>query len=429
MKRVRGFIDLVFDAVEETTNLVERTHDAVVDRTVRRFAPIEPAKTTATIVTGVQTAISSLTFESIRTVNGITRFAVNAAADAAESGLSDDVNRVELATPVRSSAAGTVSWYVDYAQASLNGFWGDYIARKNSRLDLGMTLRHHGRHLPATPEDFANAFPEPTNKLCVFVHGLASTEWLWSLSSKTHYGDPEVTFGTRLFEDAGFTPIYLRYNSGLHISENGKRLATLLDEVLDAYPVPVDEIALVGHSMGGLVARSAAHYASTHDARWVKHLRHIACIGSPHLGAPLEKAVNVLTGVLKRVDAAGAQVPAELLDARSAGVKDLRYGYTLDEEWLGRDPDAVFSDARKNVPLVDGVGYYFVAATISRDPDHPVGKLLGDLLVRLPSAAGEAPEPARRIPFRGGALVNGLNHVDIASHPAVYDALRDLLAT
>ncbi len=188
-----------------------------------------------------------------------------------------------------------------------------------------------------------------------------------------------------------------------------------------------EEIALVGHSMGGLVARSAAHYAREHDETWVGLLRHVACIGSPHLGAPLEKAVNLLTGFLRKVDAAGADVPADLLNARSSGIKDLRHGYTLDEEWTGKDPDAVFADARRNVPLVDGVGYYFVAATISRDPEHPVGELLGDLLVRLPSASGHAPEPAHRIPFRGGAFVPGMNHVHLANHPDVYAALRGLL--
>jgi pimeloyl-ACP methyl ester carboxylesterase len=429
MKRVRGFVDLVFDVVEETTNLVERTHDAVVERTTRRFAPIEPAKSTASVVTGIQTVISSLTFASIRAINGATRVAVNAAADAAEAGLArDHQGPPELATPVRSSAAGTASWYLDYAQTSLNGFWGDHLARRNSRLDLGMTLRHHGRELPVTHKAFAEAFPEPTNKLCVFVHGLAATEWLWSLSSETHYGDPDITFGTRLRNDLEYTPIYVRYNTGLHVSENGRRLAKLLSEAVEAYPAPVDEIALIGHSMGGLVARSAAHYAREHNEPWIEHLRHIACIGSPHLGAPLEKAVNFMTHVLKRIDAAGAQVPAEILDARSAGVKDLRYGYTVDEEWLGRDPDAVFADARRNVPLVDGVGYYFVAATISRDPEHPAGQLLGDLLVRLPSASGAAPEPARRIHFSGGAVLPNRNHVDIVNHPEVYEALRDLLA-
>lgn len=430
MRRTRGFIDLVFDLVDETTNLVERTHDAVVDRSKRRFAPIEPAKSTAEVVTGIQTAISGGVFESIRLINGITRFSVNAVADVAEAGIvqTTEPADLDLATPVRSSAVGTAAWYIDYLQASINGFWGDHLSRKESRLDLGMTLRHHGRHLPATPEAFASAFPNPTNKVCVFVHGLAATEWLWSLSSEAHYGDPDVTFGTRLRDDLGFTPIYLRYNSGRHISENGRALAKLITEALESYPVPVEEVALVGHSMGGLVARSAAHYAREHDEPWVSKLRHVACIGAPNLGAPLEKAVHVVTGVLRKVEAAGAQVPAELLDGRSAGVKDLRYGYTVDEEWLGRDPDEVFADARRNVPLADGVGYYFVGATISRDPTHPLGQLLGDLLVRLPSASGEAPEPARRIQFSGGAMLSGMNHVHIVNHPEVYEALRDLLA-
>lgn len=431
MKRLRGFIDLVFDTVHETTNLVEQTLEEEVERSVRRFAPIEPVKSTAHLVTGIQTAISKTTFGSIRAVNAITRAAVNKTADLAEAELFEaiDDEPPELATPIQSTAAGTVSWVVDYAEASLNGAFGDYLSRRGNRLDLGMTLRHEGKRLPATREAMARAFPEPRRRICVFVHGLAATEWLWSLSSQAHYGVDDVTFGTRLRDDLGYEPLYVRYNSGRHVSENGRQLANLLDDVLAAYPWPVDEIALVGHSMGGLVIRSAAHYGREHDAPWIDRLRHVACIGSPHLGAPLEKAVHVLTYVLSRLDAAGTQVPGRLLGLRSAGIKDLRYGYTVDDEWLGRDPDALFENARHDIPLVDGVGYYFLATTISRDPAHPIGQVLGDLLVRLPSAAGEAPEPTRRIPFSGGALVPGMDHVQIASHPRVYEALRDLLAT
>lgn len=429
MRRARGFIDLVFDVVEETTNLVERTHDAVVQRTVRRFAPVEPAKTTAELVTTIQTAISGGVFGSIRVVNKIVRLGVNTAADVAETQLGHtvDFEASELVTPIDATAVGTTSWVVDHAQASINGFWGDHLRRRNHQLALGMTFRHDGRRLPATREAFVAAFPNATPRVCVFVHGLAATEWLWSLASDQHYDAPNVTFGSRLHEDLGYTPVYVRYNSGRHISENGRLLAERLTEMLAAYPVPVEEIALVGHSMGGLVARSAAHYAREHDEPWVGLLRHVACIGSPHFGAPLEKAVNLLTGILRKVDAAGAQVPADLLDARSSGVKDLRHGYTVDEEWAGKDPDAVFADARRNVPLVEGVGYYFVAATISRDPAHPVGELLGDLLVRLPSASGHAPEPARRIPFRGGAVLSGMHHIHLVNHPDVYAALRGLL--
>ena len=426
----RGFIDLAFDLVEETTNLVERTHDTVVQRSARRCALGEPAKEPAKVVTGIQTTISSGVFASIRAINGITRTSVNAVANAAEARRARTANSSQpsLAASNLSPIVESASWYVDHLQSSVNGFWGDHLRRKGSRLDLGMTLRHDGRDLPVSAEALAEAFPTATNKICVFVHGLAATEWLWSLSSERHYGDPGVTFGTRLRADLGFTPIYLRYNSGRHISENGRCLAALLSELMEAYPVAIEEIALVGHSMGGLVVRSAAHYGSEHDEPWVGHLRHVACIGSPHLGAPLEKAVNLLTGVLRNVAAAGAQVPAELLDSRSAGVKDLRHGYTVDEEWAGMNPDRVFADSRRDLPLVGGVGYHFLAATFSRDPKHPLGQLLGDLMVRLRSAAGAAVEPARSIRFASGAVFPGMSHVDIANHPDVYEALRGMLA-
>ncbi len=433
MRRLRGFTELAFDLVDETTSLVQRTHDAVVTRSVRRFEPFVPAKSAVAVVAGLQTAISKGVFESIRVINGITRFTAHAIADVVEAGLDPTPDSDELTTPTQPSAAGTARRRVDSLQALINGFWGDTLSRRTSRLDLGMTLRHSGRRhtppLPVTPQTLAAAFPNPTNKICVFVHGLAATERLWSLSSEQHYGDPGVTFGTRLLDDLGYTPIYLRYNTGRHISENGRKLADLLTKVLAAYPVPVKEVALVGHSMGGLVVRSAAHYARKHDEPWIPHLRHVACLGSPHLGAPLEKAVSLIAGALRNIGAAGAQVPAELLDSRSAGIKDLRYGYTIDEEWAGKNPNRVFADRRHDMPLIDGVGYYFLAATISHRPEHPLGLLIGDLMVRLPSAKGAALEPDRRIHFSDGAVFPEMNHLQIANHPRIYEVLRKLFAS
>ena len=322
MRRIRGFIDLVFDVVDQTTGLVERTHDEVIERSVRRFAPIEPAKTTAKVVTGIQGLIAGTVFNSIHGINGATRVSVNKVADVIDAGLGQRLESAanELVTPMQSSALGSVSWCVDYMQSSLIGFWGDYLSENHARLDPGMTLRHNGHVLPLTAEALVEAFPNPTAKVCVFVHGLASTEWLWHLSSAQHYdGDTGVSFGTRLYDDQGFTPVYLRYNTGLHISDNGRRLASMLTELVEAYPLAIEELALVGHSMGGLVVRSAANYASEQNEPWLKSLRHVACIGAPNLGAPLEKVVNLVTGVLSGIDAAGTQVPAQLFNSRSAG--------------------------------------------------------------------------------------------------------------
>ncbi|MEH6607635.1 MAG: alpha/beta hydrolase, partial [Pseudomonadales bacterium] len=422
------FIDLVFDVVDETNNLAELTHDEVVQRTARSFARVEPVKAVAQVITDVEGVIASTVFKSIRGINGATRLSVNTINHITEAGLGQSLesNGRELTTPMQSSAAGTVNWCIDYLQSSLNGLWGDYLSQKNSALDTKMTLRHNGRDLPIKAQAVAAAYPNPTNKICVFVHGLAATEWLWTFSSAQHYeGDTGTSFGSRLYDDLGYTPIYIRYNSGKHISDNGRQLAALISELVEAYPVPIEEIALIGHSMGGLVARSAASYGHEQKQPWVDSLRHVACVGAPNLGAPLEKAVNLLTGVLQHIDAAAAQVSSRFLNSRSAGIKDLRYGYTVDDEWLGKDPDAVFTDDRLNVPLVDGVGYYFFAATVSKDSAHPLGRLFGDLLVRLPSASGEAIDPARRIPFASGGVFQGISHIHIVNHPDVYEVLRD----
>ena len=432
MRRIRGLIDLTLDVVDETNNLVELTHNEVVARTVRRFAPVEPLQSVAKVATGIQGVIATMVFKSIRGINGATRRSVNALAGVVETGMAQPLptEKYELVTPMQSSAVGSVNWCIDYLQAALNGFWGDYLSQRNNTLAEGMTLRSHGRALPICMESLAAAYPNATGKICVFVHSLASTEWLWTFSSAAYYdGDTTTSFGSRLYDDLGFTPVYIRYNTGLHISDNGQQLAELISKLLDSYPVPIEEIALVGHSMGGLVARSAASYASANNFSWVNYLRHVACVGAPNLGAPLEKAVHLLTGVLRRVDAAGAQVPARILNSRSAGVKDLRYGYTLEEEWLGKDPDAVFANARLDIPLIDGAGYYFFAATISKDIRHPVGRLLGDLLVRLPSAAGRTKNKARRIPFSSGRVFPGMSHIHIVNHPDVYVALREFFDT
>ena len=83
---------------------------------------------------------------------------------------------------------------------------------------------------------------------------------------------------------------HVRYNTGLHVSENGRGLARLLDEMVEEWPCQLEELVLIGHSMGGLVARSACHYG----ASWTDRVRHVFCLGSPHLGADLEKGANVL---------------------------------------------------------------------------------------------------------------------------------------
>ena len=424
MHRFKGFVDLVCDAVEETTNLVERTHRKAAERSVRRFAPIEPLATPARAVNAVQQSIADGVYETIRAVNRAARSALGSGFELmeGEGGVASDETR-SLVTPMSAEAMGSLSWVVDYAQSSVSGVFGDWLSRKGSVLASTMHFRHEGRPLPATEEAFRAAFTEPTHRVAVFVHGLACTEWMWNIGATQYYGDPTVNFGSQLQRDCGYTPLYIRYNTGLRVAENGRSLSDLLTAVLSAYPVEVDEIALIGHSMGGLVSRSAAHYGALHGQPWVPKLRHVVSIATPHHGAPLEKAVNLTAGTLRRFETAATQVISELLGARSSGIKDLRYGYITDAE-RAKHPEAMLEDSKEARPLLLHVAYYFVAATISKDQEHPIGQVVGDMLVRLPSAKGHDPQPARRIPFHSGHVLGGVSHLRLANHPEVYQALR-----
>jgi pimeloyl-ACP methyl ester carboxylesterase len=304
------------------------------------------------------------------------------------------------------------------ALAALNAYIGDALVARDSPLALAMTLRHRGEDLPLEPDALARALPDAGPRLAIFVHGLGETDASWRLRADAQ----QPAYGARLRRDLGHTPIELRYNTGLHISDNGRALAALLEELHEAWPVAVEEIVLVGHSMGGLVARSACHYASVEDHAWTSAVRHVFCLGSPHLGAPLEKGVNALNWALGRVPE--TRPLANLLGVRSAGIKDLRYGACVEEDWCDCDPDELLTDRCHDVPLLPGARFYFVAATLSRRPGDPLGVILGDLLVRVPSASGEGRR--RRVGFaiEDGRRLGGLTHFDLLNHSAVYDQIR-----
>jgi pimeloyl-ACP methyl ester carboxylesterase len=308
------------------------------------------------------------------------------------------------------------------AIAALNGWIGDRLEREGSSLAQPTSVRIDGHPVDVSATGLRDAFPDAGGQLVVFLHGLIETEFSWRWGGD-HTGS---TYGSRLEQDLGSTAVFLRYNSGLHISENGRSVAALIDELVRAWPVEVERIALVGHSMGGLVARSACHRATEESQDWVRRVRHVVSLGTPHLGAPLEQGAHVAAVALHRLPE--TRMLSGLLRRRSAGIRDLRQGSLVDEDWQGRDPEALRAVACKEVPLLPGATHCFVSATLTRDRDHPLGRLLGDILVLAPSASGQG--RARRIPFReeDGHHVGGTHHLALLNHPEVYDRLCAWLA-
>jgi pimeloyl-ACP methyl ester carboxylesterase len=304
---------------------------------------------------------------------------------------------------------------------ALNGLIGDTLEREGSDLHEPMSVRAGGRPVPLEPRALAAAHPGTCGRLVVFVHGLMETEFAWRAGA----GPEGETYATRLRRDLGCTPVEVRYNSGRHISENGLSLADLLSGLVVAWPAEVESIALVGHSMGGLVARSACHQAAERGDAWVRHVRHTISLGTPHMGAPLAQGVHWMSAALGAVPE--TRPFARFLRRRSAGIRDLRQGSLVDSDWRDCDPDALRAVACREIPLLEGATHCFVAATVTRSGRDPVARLLGDCLVLQPSASGRS--RTRRIPFEEeyGAHIGGTHHLALLNHPRVYERMRGWL--
>jgi PGAP1-like protein len=306
------------------------------------------------------------------------------------------------------------------ALAVLNAVAGDRLDAGLAPLAIGMAVRADRSDVGLTAEQISAAFPHATPRLAVFVHGLAETEDSW----RRRAGE-SAPYGSGLQAEFGCTPVYVRYNTGRHISDSGHDLAGLLDGLVAAWPVPVDGMLLVGHSMGGLVIRSACHYGRQACAAWVGRVRHVFYLGSPHLGAPLARAAGLAGWALGLLPETR---PFAALAAGPASVKDLRHGYVLDDDWAGCDQDCCLRDHRGDAPLLAGANHYAISATVTADPASPLGAVVGDLLVQPASAHGRR-GPRQHIPFpiQTGRGLGGLHHFDLLNHPDVWQAMRGLL--
>lgn len=308
----------------------------------------------------------------------------------------------------------------------INGIWGDRVAARHPELSIPMAVRVDDEDVPMRRDAVAEAFPDATGRLVVFVHGLVEHDRSWQQPFDARPGSTGASYGDALRDELGHTPVYLRYNSGLRVSDNGQQLSRLLGELVDAWPVPVRGVSLVGHSMGGLVARSAIHYGDRHGAAWVPWVRVVACLGTPHLGAPLEQGVHVAEWAMRKLPE--TQPLGRILAGRSVGVKDLRYGAIVDEDWSDVEPEEFLQDRCTDVPFLPHATYCFVSASIHRDPGHLAGRLIGDGMVRYPSAAAVGRTGRQTFQMDDSAHVGGIGHLELLRHHEVYELLRDWLS-
>ncbi len=391
---LQGGTRLLFDSVEGITNTVERMHETIA-RAPLPFTsqPEQPTRAHGLIAAGV--------YKLIRGINGGLREGVDKSFSAVPQSLRRDGNSTGETRLV----------------AALNGVLGDHLEATGNPLATTMTLGTMGRPLELSPAALKESLPGATPHLVVLVHGLSLSELSWSRKGRPCIGD-------QLQEDLGYTPVYLRYNTGRHISTNGQQFAQLLEELCTGWPVPVQSISLLGHSMGGLVIRSACWYAQCNGGTWLQQLKRVVCLGTPHHGSPLEKAGHAFESTMRKIPYAEPMLFGKL---RSVGIKDLRHGALLDEDWQGHHPDTPRPDSRQVVPMVPGVEYYFAAASMGRNQFDPLGHLLGDLLVRADSAVGIHRNELRKLKIKpeNCRVFHEKNHFDLLDDKHVHQQLID----
>ncbi|MCE3284521.1 MAG: PGAP1-like family protein [Steroidobacteraceae bacterium] len=381
----RGAGRMLLDASVGVVDVVERMHRTIQ----RRPGPLgEPIA------------------EATRGITGFVYRSIRGTMQLAARGLDASLAPLERLLPDAATTPGR-----DVYLSIVNGVYGDHLARTGNPLAIEMRLLHDGVTLDASSpaSHFACAGrPAPTGKLLVFVHGLCMSVQQWSNEGYSH--------GAALADAFGYTPLYLRYNSGLHVADNGRLFAELLEALLAGWPCGVDELTIVGHSMGGLVARSACLAGGEHGHRWPAQLRTLVFLGTPHHGAPLERGGHGLDYLL---DLSPYSAPFTRLGrARSAGIRDLRHG-------------TITSGPHRVVPLPSGVNCYAVAASLGARANMLADHVIGDGLVPLNSALGRHADPKRSLQLPRAHTWVGyqMGHLELLHRPEVYAQLRSWLAT
>jgi pimeloyl-ACP methyl ester carboxylesterase len=302
-----------------------------------------------------------------------------------------------------------------FFQPVLNGALGDQLAVRHDPRAIALSFRRGGQDVPVTELKLS----ERQQKTVIFIHGLMGDELIWQTGFQDAPDGP-LRYGPRLAAEAGCRPLYLRYNSGLHISENGRALSQLLTELVETYPEAIGELVLVGHSMGGLLIRSAGYYGSeqlavtdeqlsnkrkakpkqlpTNQAPWLAHLRSVFLLGVPNEGSYLEQNGLLVERLLRRINLFPTRFLSEAIARRSNGIKDLGQALLVDEDWQQPD-DPALPRPRTTVPLLPGVHYHvLVGDWLRASRPQALRDYFGDGMVGAASARGQVFDDETELP-------------------------------
>lgn len=387
---LRGAGRLTIEAISAITDIVESLHHTITGSSGIRG---EPDQNRTKGITG-------RVYRNIRTVTELVGGGIDVLLD-----------QLSLMLGEKDSSPGR-----EAVLSALNGVLGDHLASRNNPLAIPMQFRRNGK--PLNEQELSEAIRQSNGRLVVMVHGSCMNDLQWKRQGHDH--------GNALSRDLGFVPIYVHYNTGRHISENGRKFSGLLETIINQSPQPI-ELSIIAHSMGGLVSRSACHYGMISGHTWLNHLRKLVFLGTPHHGAVLEKGGNFLETIMK-ISPYSAPF-SRLGKIRSCGLTDLRYGNVVDDDWKGRGRFDFSGDHRIPVPLPEGVQSYSLAATTGKKRNNLSDDVIGDGLVTVRSALGchKNAELNLLLPESHKWVGRSMNHMDLLSHPEVYKTIKKWL--
>ena len=382
---MRGATRLAFSAVIGVTRTVEQMHSNIAAGS----SPIGDG------TNGRTEGISGFVYECIRLAHRGTGFGA------------DQVMSLVDKMWIRQPTLPQPQW--DSVLGVLNGIVGDQLASSENPLAIPMQLRRNGRRVDPGDRSLGQ-------KPLILVHGLCMNDRRWSRDGHDH--------GRELERDLGYSPLYLFYNTGRHISQNGRELSALLEEFVLESSGSDQEITILAHSMGGLVVRSAHEAAAELGHTWPRGLRRIVFLGTPHHGAPLERIGHWID---RKVAGSPYMAPiANLALVRSAGIMDLREGALVDEDWEDTDSEDAVRRLPKSIALPKGVHCHAIAATLSEQDQNSNHDFLGDGLVPIKSALGQHSDPMRSLNFESTHqwTTTSTSHFELLSDREVYAAIR-----
>jgi len=411
---LHGLSRLGVDGVRGVTDLVEDVHHAVLR--VPGIRAVAPDRRTG--------GITGLVYRSINGVTGLVGGGLNLAFGQV----------VPLLSPPVSSPAR------EQFLAILNGVLGDHLAASDNPLAIQSSLRRVGRPVALDRASLAEAWPEASNRLLVTAHGLCMHDGEWrSVNEGKNRDELDEGFSglpESLAISHGYSTVDFHYNTGRHISDNGRDFDEMLERLVANWPVPVEQLVVLCHSMGGLVARSAAHYGLEAGHAWPERLKKMVFLGTPHHGSPVERAGH---GIDRALGISRYSAPfARLGKIRSAGITDLRHGNIIESDWHDdwhddrreHDRFAHAHDTRSPTLLPAHVECFAVAATLDDTQDSARARYFGDGLVPVPSALGQHHDPAFELPIdiRNRFVATETGHLDLLRCPEISRRVHDWLA-